>query len=236
MMPRKKRSAPTDAETTATAPAAGASATEASPATPAAAEAALPPDVTERLAALEQEQDRLQHELADKETRIHELRDSLARTRADFANFRRRTREEQEEQAKFATALLVAELLPILDNFERALESIPHELRFFSWLQGIDLIHQMARAVLTKQGVTPIDAVGKPFDPNLHEAVLREGDGGGEVIVLEEMQKGYMMYNRVLRPSLVKVGPKPAPASAENQEPVATAEDTLRSGETGAHQ
>ena len=115
----------------------------------------------------------------------------MARARADFANFRRRTQQEQEEQGKFATALLVAEFLPILDNFERALDTIPGELRFFSWLQGVDLVHQMARNVLEKRGLEPIDTQDKPFDPNYHEVVLREGeDDGSEVVVLEELQKG----------------------------------------------
>lgn len=164
--------------------------------------------------------------LAAKDEELQQVREALARARADFANFRRRTQQEQEEQAKFGTALLVAEFLPILDNFERALDTIPRELRFFSWLQGVDLVHQMARNVLEKRGLEPIDTQDKPFDPNYHEAVLREGeDDGGEVVVLEELQKGYVMYDRVLRPSLVKVGPpqsEEATADAESDEADAT--------------
>ena len=161
-----------------------------------------------------------QDALAAKDEDLQQVREALARARADFANFRRRTQQEQEEQAKFGTALLVAEFLPILDNFERALDTIPRELRFFSWLQGVDLVHQMARNVLEKRGLEPIDTQDKPFDPNYHEVVLREGeDDGGEVVVLEELQKGYVMYDRVLRPSLVKVGPPPGPeATAEEGE------------------
>ena len=161
-----------------------------------------------------------QEALAAKDEDLQQAREALARARADFANFRRRTQQEQEEQAKFGTALLVAEFLPILDNFERALDTIPRELRFFSWLQGVDLVHQMARNVLEKRGLEPIDTQDKPFDPNYHEVVLREGeDDGGEVVVLEELQKGYVMYDRVLRPSLVKVGPPPSPeATAEEGE------------------
>ena len=157
--------------------------------------------------------------LAAKDEDLQQVREALARARADFANFRRRTQQEQEEQAKFGTALLVAEFLPILDNFERALDTIPRELRFFSWLQGVDLVHQMARNVLEKRGLEPIDTQDKPFDPNYHEVVLREGeDDGGEVVVLEELQKGYVMYDRVLRPSLVKVGPPPSADDAAAQE------------------
>ncbi len=157
--------------------------------------------------------------LAAKDEDLQQVREALARARADFANFRRRTQQEQEEQGKFATALLVAEFLPILDNFERALDTIPGELRFFSWLQGVDLVHQMARNVLEKRGLEPIDTQDKPFDPNYHEVVLREGeDDGSEVVVLEELQKGYVMYDRVLRPSLVKVGPPPTPDAAAEEE------------------
>ena len=157
--------------------------------------------------------------LAAKDEDLQQVREALARARADFANFRRRTQQEQEEQAKFGTALLVAEFLPILDNFERALDTIPRELRFFSWLQGVDLVHQMARNVLEKRGLEPIDTQDKPFDPNYHEVVLREGeDDGGEVVVLEELQKGYVMYDRVLRPSLVKVGPPPSADDTAAQE------------------
>lgn len=157
--------------------------------------------------------------LAAKDEELQQVREALARARADFANFRRRTQQEQEEQGKFATALLVAEFLPILDNFERALDTIPRELRFFSWLQGVDLVHQMARNVLEKRGLEPIDTQDKPFDPNYHEVVLREGeDDGSDVVVLEELQKGYVMYDRVLRPSLVKVGPPQSEDDAAEQE------------------
>ncbi len=167
--------------------------------------------------------------LAAKDEDLQQVREALARARADFANFRRRTQQEQEEQGKFATALLVAEFLPILDNFERALDTIPGELRFFSWLQGVDLVHQMARNVLEKRGLEPIDTQDKPFDPNYHEVVLREGEeDGSEVVVLEELQKGYLMYDRVLRPSLVKVGPPPSPDDTAEEgdaaEPVVEAE------------
>ena len=178
------------------------------------------PGAADQIEELRSEVATAQEALAAKDEDLQQVREALARARADFANFRRRTQQEQEEQAKFGTALLVAEFLPILDNFERALDTIPRELRFFSWLQGVDLVHQMARNVLEKRGLEPIDTQDKPFDPTYHEVVLREGeDDGGEVVVLEELQKGYVMYDRVLRPSLVKVGPPPGPeATAEEGE------------------
>lgn len=172
--------------------------------------------------------------LTAKEEELQQVREALARARADFSNYRRRTQQEQEEQAKFATALLVAEFLPILDNFERALDTIPQELRFFSWLQGVDLVHQMARNVLEKRGLQPIDTHEKPFDPNYHEAVMREGeDDGSDVVVLEELQRGYVMHDRVLRPSLVKVGPPPAAETeAEQVDDVSGAPDSMPDSET----
>lgn len=171
-----------------------------------------------------------------KDEELQQVREALARARADFSNYRRRTQQEQEEQAKFATALLVAEFLPILDNFERALETIPQELRFFSWLQGVDLVHQMARNVLEKRGLQPIETHDKPFDPNYHEVVMREGDDdGSDVVVLEELQKGYVMHDRVLRPSLVKVGPPPQEEEeGAADESAASASDAEGAGETDA--
>ena len=178
-----------------------------------------------------------QESLTAKDEEVQQVREALARARADFSNYRRRTQQEQEEQGKFATALLVAEFLPILDNFERALDTIPRELRFFSWLQGIDLVHQMARNVLEKRGLEPIDTHEKPFDPNYHEVVMREGeDDGGDVVVLEELQKGYVMHGRVLRPSLVKVGPPPenAEAAAEQDEVTTIDAETVSGSEAQA--
>ncbi len=184
------------------------------------------------LAELTSELAAAQEALAAKDEEFQQVREALARARADFSNYRRRTQQEQEEQGKFATALLVAEFLPILDNFERALDTIPRELRFFSWLQGIDLVHQMARNVLEKRGLEPIDTHEKPFDPNYHEVVMREGeDDGGDVVVLEELQKGYVMHGRVLRPSLVKVGPPPEDAEdAAEQDEVTTIDAETVSG------
>ncbi len=175
----------------------------------------------------------VQEALAAKDEELQQVREALARARADFSNYRRRTQQEQEEQGKFATALLVAEFLPILDNFERALDTIPRELRFFSWLQGIDLVHQMARSVLEKRGLEPIDTHEKPFDPNYHEVVMREGeDDGSDVVVLEELQKGYVMHSRVLRPSLVKVGPPPQAAEAAPEQDEVTTIDAETTSES----
>jgi len=126
------------------------------------------------------------------------------RTQADFINYKRRNEQEREELNKFANATLVLGLLPILDDLERALASIPPKSVKLNWVDGIRLIARKFRASLETQGLTQIEALGKPFDPNLHEAVRQ--DKGKEGIVIEELQKGYKLHDRVIRPTMVVVG------------------------------
>jgi molecular chaperone GrpE len=138
--------------------------------------------------------------------RADELFERLQRSMADLSNYRKRVEAEREEMAKLAGMFLAAELLPVLDNFERALESIPRELEMFSWLQGIALIERHLRAILERQGVEPIEAVGAEFNPNLHEAIVEEESADAKPgTVLGELQRGYTMHGRVLRPTLAKV-------------------------------
>ncbi len=126
------------------------------------------------------------------------------RAQADFVNYKRRSEQEREELAQFANSVLVLSLLPILDDFERAFVSIPPKLEKMSWLDGIKLIERKLWASLEAQGLCLIKALGEPFDPNLHEA-LRQ-DKGKEGIVIEEVQKGYKLNDRVIRPTMVVVG------------------------------
>jgi molecular chaperone GrpE len=128
------------------------------------------------------------------------------RTQADFDNFKKRAEQEKVEVTRFANGVLMINLLPILDDFERALDNVSPKLAGFTWVDGIELINRKLQAVLEAQGLCPIEAVGKEFDPNLHEAVL-EGEGE-EGKVIEELQRGYKFQERVLRPALVKVGRK----------------------------
>jgi len=150
--------------------------------------------------------------------RADELFDRLQRSMADLSNYRKRVEAEREEMAKMAGMLLVAELLPVLDNFERALESIPPELRYFSWLQGIGLIERHLRAILEREGVEPIEAVGQNFNPNLHEAIVEEESAEAKPgTIIGELQKGYTMHGHVLRPTLAKIAKLPStetPAAA----------------------
>jgi len=126
------------------------------------------------------------------------------RTQADFMNYKRRTEQEKEEISKFANSILMLNILPVLDDLERALTSIPPRLAKLSWVDGIRLIERKLRASLEAQGLSQIKALGEPFDPNLHEAARM--DKGKEGIVIEEIQKGYTLHDRVIRPSKVVVG------------------------------
>jgi len=126
------------------------------------------------------------------------------RAQADFMNYKRRSEQEREELAQLANSVLILSLLPVLDDFERAFVSIPPRLEKTSWMDGIKLVERKLWASLEAQGLSPIKALGEPFDPNLHEAVRQ--DKGKEGIVIEEVQKGYKLYDRVIRPAMVVVG------------------------------
>jgi molecular chaperone GrpE len=127
------------------------------------------------------------------------------RLAADFENYKRRTRQELADRTQYANEELVLKLLPILDNFRRALEHAPANLDR-SWFEGIKLVARQFEDVLQAQGVSHIPAVGEKFDPSQHEAIAQEEtDEHEEGTVVEEMQPGYRLHNRVLRPTLVKV-------------------------------
>ncbi len=126
------------------------------------------------------------------------------RAQADFSNYKKRAEQEKQELGRFANSVLILSLLPVLDDFERAFSSIPPSTKKHSWLEGIKLIERKLWAVLEAQGLSPIKALGEPFDPTLHEAVRQ--DKGQEGIVIEEIQKGYLLEDRVIRPSKVVVG------------------------------
>lgn len=126
------------------------------------------------------------------------------RAQADFINYKRRSEQEREDINKFANAILMLSLLPILDDFERAYTSLPPELAEVTWVDGVKLVERKLRATLETQGLSEIKALGEPFDPNLHEAAGQTK--GKEGIVTQELQKGYKFRDRVIRPSKVMVG------------------------------
>lgn len=146
----------------------------------------------------------LKKALVEERAKAESHLDNWKRARADFVNYRRRSDQEKEEMGRFANSVLILNLLPVLDDLERALGSVPPRLVKLPWVEGIKLIERKFHDVLEAQGVTPIKAKGKPFDPNLHEAAMRSE--GREGIVVKELQKGYKLHDRVLRPSKVAVG------------------------------
>jgi molecular chaperone GrpE len=136
-----------------------------------------------------------------------ELRNQSLRALADYKNFKRRTEQERAELIRNASAGLLLKLLPVIDDIERAGANVPTEISESSWYTGYQLITQKLQTLLSSEGVSAIPAVGEPFDPNVHEAVIFEEAGeGGDNVVLAELQKGYKLNDRVLRPTMVKVG------------------------------
>jgi molecular chaperone GrpE len=133
----------------------------------------------------------------------------LQRTAADFANYRRRVDEERAGLSQFSNALLIGKLLAVLDDFDRALETVPPGTNE-AWVDGIRLVERKLHLLLEAEGVTEIEALGQEFDPNLHEAVVHEETADHpDNMVIGELQRGYRLRDRVLRPSLVRVANNP---------------------------
>ncbi len=148
-------------------------------------------------------------ELDEAKARADEATYNWQRSAADFANYKRRTEEDRSLLAQAGTAVLITTLLAVQDDFDRALANVPDEVHE-GWLEGIQLVERKLRSALESEGVTPIVALGQPFDPNLHEAVVHEPtDAHPDNTVIEELQRGYRLGDRVLRPSLVKVANNP---------------------------
>ena len=142
------------------------------------------------------------------ETVRTELMERILRLQADFDNYRRRTRQEQAELGAFVTQNFIRELLPVLDNFERALASRPAE-DASGFGAGVEMIFRQFYGVLEKQGVTVVETVGSMFDPARHEAIMRDEESDRpDGTVVAELQKGYAVAGKVLRPALVKVAGK----------------------------
>jgi molecular chaperone GrpE len=131
----------------------------------------------------------------------------LLRIMADFDNYKKRTNRERQEIAKFANELLIVELLPVIDGFERAMQSFPDN-ESEDVIKGIALIKKQFEDVLAKSGVKPIETLGKPFDPNVAEAVTQIESDQPEHTVIEEMQKGYTLHGKLIRPAMVVVSKK----------------------------
>jgi molecular chaperone GrpE len=146
----------------------------------------------------------LSAQLEAEKNRSAELLDSWQRARAEFLNFKRRTEQERQREAQMAGLMVIAKVLPILDDFDLALANRPQGGDTEAWVNGVALVAHKLRTVLEGEGVQPIAAMGQKFDPALHEAVMVE-DGGGDWVVAE-LRRGYTLNGQVIRPALVKVG------------------------------
>ena len=145
-------------------------------------------------------------ELAKKEEELNALKDRYMRTLAEYENYRKRTEKEKADIYTYAVKDVMTKMLPILDNLERGLALIPEESKADPVAEGMDKICKQFQKTLQDIGVKPIEAEGKEFDPNLHNAVMHVEDGNlGENIVAEELQKGYTYKESVVRHSMVKV-------------------------------
>lgn len=161
-------------------------------------------DVTQPDSAPAVNEASLEERLAKAEADAQKYLDNWRRAEADFQNFKKRSEQERDELRRFSSGALIINLLPIVDDFERAFASIDSGLAGLTWLDGLRLIYRKLVMLLETAGVKAIQADGQPFDPRYHEAVAHiDGEEGK---VLSEVQRGYMLHDRVLRPAMVVVG------------------------------
>lgn len=140
-----------------------------------------------------------------KDERIAELEDRVKRQMAEFENFRKRTDKEKSQMFDMGAKSVVEKILPVIDNFERGLENVPEGCNE-AFVSGMQMIYKQMTDELDKIGVKPIEAVGQPFDPNIHNAVMQtESDEYESGTVAQELQKGYMYHDTLVRPSMVSV-------------------------------
>lgn len=152
----------------------------------------------------------LEARIAELESALAEAKDRHLRLAADFDNYKKRARQEQAETIQHASAELIGRLLPVLDDMHKALEHRPGEVEE-SWLKGVELSVRKLEEALNTHGLEPIEAVGSPFDPKLHEAIGQEESAEHpEDTVVSELRRGYRIRDRVVRPALVRVSRKPA--------------------------
>ena len=141
-----------------------------------------------------------------KDEKIEELNDRLLRNMAEFENFRNRSEKEKSLMFEIGAKSVVEKILPVVDNFERGLGAVAEEEKENAFVKGMEAVYKQFSTVLEEIGVVPIEAVGKEFDPNLHNAVMHDEDDSMEAnIISEEFQKGYMYKDSVVRHSMVKV-------------------------------
>ncbi|QNB46161.1 nucleotide exchange factor GrpE [Thermanaerosceptrum fracticalcis] len=150
----------------------------------------------------------LEMQLAQKNAEVEELKERILRLHADFDNYRKRTNKEKEEWFQYASQGVVINLLPVLDNLERALGSMEQQVEDKQGLMaGVNMIYRQLMDVLQREGLQPIEALGRLFDPLLHEAIMQVPveEGQEDNLIVEELRKGYRFKDKVIRPTMVKV-------------------------------
>ena len=189
--------------------------------------------VEEELICLDDTLTALEVRLTEAENKAAEYLDGWQRTQASFANYRKRTEAEQAHWRSAANANLLTRLLPILDDFQRAFDALPTEFEGHSWLSGVTLIQRKVRAILDSESVTTIALdSGDPFDPLFHQAVVyQEVEGFEDGQIVAEVEKGYLLGERVLRPSMVVVAKAPVSTKPiEDEEQHSDSEDEIIEG------
>ncbi|MBC8253292.1 MAG: nucleotide exchange factor GrpE [Ardenticatenia bacterium] len=163
----------------------------------------------EALTAKQEEHDplaALQSELEKAQAQAAEYLDGWQRARAEFANLKKRVEAEREEIRYRSNEELLLKVLPVVDDFERAFQELPPEMEDAAWVSGITMISNKLHKLLGSENVAPLEAAGKPFDPQWHQAMMQEEtEDYPDGICIEEIQRGYRLGDRVLRPALVKV-------------------------------
>jgi molecular chaperone GrpE len=168
----------------------------------------------------------LRKELEEARAQASEYLEGWQRTKAEFVNYRKRQEADWKQRTRLSNAALIANILPVLDDLERALLTLPQSLRNLTWVEGVFLIKRRLDTILESEGLKPIETAGQTFDPLYHEAVAYEETQGyedGEII--DEVQRGYILGDRVIRPALVRVARAPEmPAEADECEEVGQSE------------
>jgi molecular chaperone GrpE len=158
----------------------------------------------------EDELKQLKTELEETKAQAAEYLDGWQRAQAEFSNYKKRQEAERGQMMTFANMAVLRKVLPVVDDFERAMTTLPDDLKHLTWCEGIFLIKAKLDAILESEGVKPIEITGQKFDPLYHEAVTyEEAEGCEEGQIIGEVQRGYMLDERVLRPALVRVAKAP---------------------------
>lgn len=169
--------------------------------------------------SLEQEVLSLKAALSQKSDEVQIAQEKHLRACAELENYKKRAARDQVELLRYANEKLLKELLPVVDNLDRAMTHMKATPEMSNWIEGVELTHRQCMDVLKKFGVTPIVSIGEPFDPSRHQAVAYlETHEPPENHVAEELQKGYLFHERVLRPAMVAVARKPAPAAGPEED------------------